>query len=399
MAKEDPRPLDGIRVLDFTHVLAGPFAARILADMGADVVKVVSARRPGNTPATAYYRMWNRNKRSLALDMSTDRGRAIARALAERADVVIENFSPGVLDRWGMGYDAVAAVNPGVTYVQMSGMGDEGPWRDFVSFAPTVHALAGLTYLTGVPGRQDIGIGVSFNDHQAGLHAATVVLACIEARRRTGRGQRVDFAQYELGVALTGAALLDYHANGVAHAPAGNLNRYETAAPHDTYPCAGDDRWVAIAVSSEEQWAQFRAALGSPEWARDPRFQTAAGRLEHSAELDPLISDWTRAREAYEVQALLQAAGVPAGVVQTGHDLVHNDPQLAHSGFFTATEDEGAYEGTTPVDRLPLHFSRTPADRYFAPRAVGADTVAILDEWLDMPEEELRKAEAAGTFR
>ena len=402
-SEPNARPLDGIRVLDFTHVLAGPFAARILADMGADVVKVVSEQRPGNTPVGPYYRMWNRNKRSLALDLSTDRGREIARSLAEHADIVLENFSPGVLDRWGMGYEAVSQVNPRVTYVQMSGMGDGGPWRDFVSFAPTVHALSGLTYLTGVPGRENIGIGCSFNDHQAGLHSATVILACIEARRRTGRGQRVDFAQYELGVALTGPALLDYHANGVAHEPAGNLNRYDTAAPNDTYPCAGDDRWVAIAVTSEDQWAAFRAALGHPEWSADARFATAATRLEHAAELDAHISDWTRRFDAYEVQSLLQSAGVPAGAVQTGHDLIYNDPQLAHRGFFTTAPtdgtDTGAYDSPTPVDRLPLHFSRTPTDTYFAPRAVGADNTAVLDEWLGMSEGEISQNEANGIFR
>lgn len=399
MVESNARPLDGIRILDFTHVLAGPFAARILADMGADVVKIVSEQRPGNTPVGPYYRMWNRNKRSLALDMSTDRGREIARSLAEHADIVLENFSPGVLDRWGMGYEAVSEVNPRVTYVQMSGMGDDGPWRDFVSFAPTVHALSGLTYLTGVPGRENIGIGCSFNDHQAGLHSATVILATIEARRRTGKGQRVDFAQYELGVALTGPALLDYNANGVAHEPAGNLDRYAASAPNDTYPCTGDDRWVAISVTSEQQWTQFRAALGSPDWSRDPRFDTAAGRLEHAEVLDAHISDWTRRFDAYEVQSLLQSAGVPAGAVQTGHDLIYNDPQLAHRAFFTETEDTGAYEQPTPVDRLPLHFSRTPTDRYAAPRSVGADNAPILDQWLDMPEDEIRRHEADGIFR
>ncbi|MDA0352701.1 MAG: CoA transferase [Chloroflexi bacterium] len=393
------RPLDGVRVLDFTHVLAGPFATRILADLGADVVKVVSEARPGNTPVTSYFQMWNRNKRSLALDMSTNRGREIARSLAERADVVIENFSPGVLDRWGMGYAAVAAVNPGVIYVQMSGMGDSGPWRDFVSFAPTVHALSGLTYLTGMPGREDIGIGSSFNDHQAGLHGATVVLAALESRRRSGRGQRVDFAQYELGVALTGPALLDYFANGQSQQPAGNQHRFELAAPHDTYPCAGDDRWVAIAVMTEDHWSRFRTALGDPEWAQDSRFATAADRLEHADELDRQISEWTRALDAYELQARLQAAGVPAGVVQTGADLVHRDPQLAASGYFTTTEDSGAYAAPTPVDRLPLHFSKTPVEQYRAPRAVGADNVVVLDEWLAMPEEDVHAEEAGGTLR
>lgn len=393
------RPLDGIRVLDFTHVLAGPFATRILGDLGADVVKVVSEARPGNTPVGPYYRMWNRNKRALALDMSSERAREIARALAERADIVIENFSPGVLDRWGIGYDVVSEANPGVTYVQMSGMGDGGPWRDFVSFAPTVHALAGLTYLTGVPGREDIGIGNSFNDHQAGLHGATVVLAALEHRRATGRGQRIDFAQYELGVALTGAALLDYFANDNVQGPAANRHQYEVVAPHDTYPCLGDDRWVAISVMTESQWHRFRAVLGDPEWAHDARFATAASRVEHVEELDRNVSDWTSALDGYEVQELLQAAGVPAGVVQTGADLVYRDPQLAHSGFFTETDDNGAYEDRTPMERLPLHFSRTPVDRYQAPRPVGADNVDVLGEWLAMPEDDVRAEEASGTLR
>ncbi len=393
------RPLEGVRVLDFTHVLAGPFATRILGDLGADVVKVVSEARPGNTPVGSYYRMWNRNKRSLALDMSTERAREIARALAERADVVIENFSPRVLDRWGIGYEAIAEVNPGVTYVQMSGMGDSGPWRDFVSYAPTVHALSGLTYLTGVEGREDIGIGNSFNDHQAGLHAATVILAALERRRASGRGQRVDFAQYELGVQLTGAALLDYFANEEAHRPGGNRHRYEVAAPHDTYPCLGEDRWVAIAVMTDQHWHRLRALLGDPEWARDPRYDTARGRVDHSDELDAHLERWTSTLDATEVQDLLQGAGVAAGVVQTGADLVHRDPQLAATGFFTETEDSGAYEGPTPVDRLPLRFSKTPVDQYRAPRAVGADNVAVLGEWLDMTEADVRAEEAGGTLR
>jgi crotonobetainyl-CoA:carnitine CoA-transferase CaiB-like acyl-CoA transferase len=281
----------------------------------------------------------------------------------------------------------------------MSGMGNSGPWRDYVSFAPTVHALSGLTYLTGEPGREDIGIGSSFNDHQAGLHGATVVLAALENRRQTGRGQRVDFAQYELGVSLTGPALLDYFANDRSDEPAGNRHRFEVAAPHDTYPCAGEDRWVAIAVMTDQQWTAFCDALGDPEWARDPRFATAETRVDHVADLDRHVSEWTRALDAYEVQERLQAAGVPAGVVQTGHDLVHHDPQLAHNGYFTTTEDVGAYPEPTPVDRLPLRFSRTPIDRYRAPRPVGADNVAVLGEWLAMSEGDVRAEEAGGTLR
>ena len=158
------RPLEGLKVLDFTHVLAGPFATRVLGDMGADVIKVNSESRAitSNSPDHPYYVMWNRNKRALALDMANPEARPICRALVEQADIVIDNFSVGVLDRWGVGYDSVKDVNPGVIYIQMSGMGDRGPWSKFVTYAPTIHALSGLTSLTGVPGREDIGIGYSY---------------------------------------------------------------------------------------------------------------------------------------------------------------------------------------------------------------------------------------------
>ena len=192
------RPLDGIRILDFTHVLAGPFATRVLGDMGADVVKVNSVNRAvgANTTMHPYYLMWNRNKRALALDLSHEKSRVICRELCETADVVIDNFSVGVLDRWGVGYEEVSATNPGVIYVQMSGMGDGGPWSKYVTYAPTIHALAGLTHLTGVPGREDIGLGFSYNDHQAGLHGAVAILAALASRHSTGRGQRVDVSQF-----------------------------------------------------------------------------------------------------------------------------------------------------------------------------------------------------------
>ena len=223
------RPLEGLRILDFTHVLAGPYATRILADMGADVVKVNSAERAlaGNGPESPYYVMWNRNKRALALDMRNPEGRAVCRQLCDQADVVIENFAVGVLDRWGIDYGTVAATNPGVIYVQMSGMGHGGPWSGYVTYAPTIHAISGLSHVTSVPGREDIGIGFSYNDHQAGLHGTFAILAALEARRRTGAGQQVDLSQFEVGVNFLGPALLsrfrgawiDAAADGSDHQP------------------------------------------------------------------------------------------------------------------------------------------------------------------------------------
>jgi len=399
------RPLTGVRILDFTHVLAGPFATRILADLGADVVKVISSVRTGpNAPDGAYYAMWNRNKRAVALDMSRDESRATCRRLAEVADVVIDNFSVGVLDRWGVGYDTVSTANPGIVYVQMSGMGDGGPWSSFVTYAPTIHALAGLTYLTGVPGRQDIGIGFSYNDHCAGLHGAFAILAALEARRHTGRGQRIDLSQFEVGVGLAGPSLLDFFANGRTAEPTGNTLPYDRAAPHGCYPCAGakseavvDERWVAIACMTDGQWHALREVMGDPAWSRDAALETARGRID-SSDFDANVGSWTRTLTATEIMERCQAAGVPAGVVQTGVDLGNADPQLRHTGFLLPIEDPHPVLGQTYADRLPMRFEDTPCDVYRRTRQVGEDNVAVLADWLGMTEEEVRQGEEDGYF-
>ena len=404
-ASEKDRPLTGVRVLDFTHVLAGPFATRVLADLGADVVKVVSATRMGaNAPDGAYYVTWNRNKRALALDMSHEESRATCKRLAEAADVVIDNFSVGVLDRWGVGYDTVSPANPGAIYVQMSGMGAAGPWSSFVTYAPTIHALAGLTYLTGVPGRRDIGIGFSYNDHCAGLHGAFAILAALEARRHTGRGQRVDLSQFEVGVGLTGPSLLDYFANGRAAEPTGNKLPYDCAAPHGCYPCAGavsdavvDERWVAIACMTDGQWLALRQAMDDPAWTRDSSLKTAEGR-SNCADLESNMAAWTRTLTATQVMERCQAAGVPAGVVQTGADMGEADPQLRRSGFLFPIEEPHPVLGQTYADRLPVHFEGTPCDVYLRARRVGEDNVAVLSDWLGMSEEEVRQGEEKGLF-
>ncbi len=392
------RPLEGLRVLDFTHVLAGPFATRVLGDLGADVVKVNSLARGPAAGAGAYYIMWNRNKRSLALDMSKPEAIEICHRLCERTDIVIDNFSVGVLDRWGVGYDAVKEANPGVIYLHMSGMGEGGPWSKFVTYAPTIHALAGLTYLTGVPGREDIGIGFSYNDHHSGLHGAVVLLAALEARRHTRRGQRIDMSQFEAGVHISGPALLDLFANGHPARPTGNRLPYDTAAPHNCYPCHGEDRWVAIAVMNQEQWRSLRVVMGDPDWAREERFATATGRAANLDTLDAQMSMWTRTLSAEEVEARCQQAGVPAGVVQTGADLANRDPQLRVHDFLMQLEDHPTF-GTTYADRLPLHFHKTPANIYRRPRTVGEDNTAVLADWLEMSEDEVHQREEAGTLR
>lgn len=392
------RPLDSLRVLDFTHVLAGPFAARILGDLGADVVKVNSVTRPAGD-SDPYYIMWNRNKRALALDMSTPRAAEICRRLCEKADIVIDNFSIGVLDRWGVGYESVRETNPRIIYLSMSGMGEGGPWSKFVTYAPTIHALSGLTHMTSVPGREDIGIGFSYNDHQAGLHGVVVLLAALEARRISGRGQRIDMSQFEMGVNFSGPALLDLFANGRAAQPTGNRLPYDVAAPHNCYPCEGEERWVAISVMDDEQWRAFRLVMGDPDWARADCYRNATGRVANLETLDAQVSAWTRALRAERVQELCQTGGVPAGVVQNGIDLAEHDPQLRLRDFLIELDDPHPAIGATYADRLPLHFEKTPADVYRRSRVIGEDNAAVLGEWLGMTKDEVRRHEDDDTLR
>lgn len=401
------RPLEGLRILDFTHVLAGPYATRILADMGADVVKVNSAERAlaGNGPESPYYVMWNRNKRALALDMRNPEGRAVCRQLCDQADVVIENFAVGVLDRWGIDYGTVAATNPGVIYVQMSGMGHGGPWSGYVTYAPTIHAISGLTHVTSVPGREDIGIGFSYNDHQAGLHGTVAILAALEARRRTGAGQQVDLSQFEVGVNFLGPALLDWFANGHAARPVGNRLPYDAAGPHGVYPCRrrGEgilgERWIAIACSTDAHWSALREVMGNPAWAGNPTWSTLAGRVADADALDAAMAAWTQHEDASELMQRCQSAGVPAGLVQDGVDLADHDPQLRHLGFLTPIEETGAPVGQTWADRLPLRFEATPCEEYHRVRLLGEDNASVLADWLGLDSAGVEAIAARGILR
>jgi crotonobetainyl-CoA:carnitine CoA-transferase CaiB-like acyl-CoA transferase len=343
--------------------------------------------------------MWNRNKRALALDMSTPRAAEICRRLCEKADIVIDNFSIGVLERWGIGYESVKEGNPRIIYLSMSGMGESGAWSKYVTYAPTIHALSGLTHMTGVPGREDIGIGFSYSDHQAGMHGVVALLAALEARRISGRGQRIDMSQFEMGVNFSGPALLDLFANGRAAQPTGNRLPYDAAAPHNCYPCKGEERWVAISVMDDEQWRSFRLVMGDPEWARDDCYCNATGRIANLETLDAQVSAWTGTLRAERVQELCQAASVPAGVVQNGVDLAERDPQLRLRDFLIEIDDPHPGIGTTYADRLPLHFEKTPADVYRRPRVIGEDNRAVLGEWLGMTEDEVRGHEDDDTLR
>lgn len=385
-------PLTGVRVLDFTWVLAGPYCTRILADLGAEVIKVQSR----STAATeehnesGYFVTWNRNKRGVTLNMATAKGIRTARTLAAKCDVVIDNFSGRVMRNWGLDYESLRAQREDIIVVSMSGTGQFGPWRDLVSFGPTLQALSGYTLLMSEPERPPIGFGFSYADHAAGSAAALAVVAALRQRDTTGDGQFIDISQFETLTALLGPALLDASVNGVFAAPAGNRPQYGEAAPRGVYPCAGDDRWIAISVSNADQWDGLCRAVGEPDMAT--RFATLKRRLEAADEIDERIAAWTRERQAGHAIRILQSHGVPAGALQQADDLVDRDPYLAERGFFVSAQHPAL--GETRFDGFPVIFSETsPTLRRSAP-VLGQDNAAVFGELLGLPADEIQRLEA-----
>ncbi len=393
------RPLDGVRILDFTHVLAGPFGTRALGDLGADVLKMSSQSRASgaNNPGHPYYVSWNRNKRSLMVDMGQERGRALAREIAAKCDAITENFSAGVIQRWGMDRASLAEVNPKVTVVSMGGMGQSGPWKDFVTFAPTIHALTGLTAMTTFPDRQIIGYGFSLTDHLSGLAGAVAVLEGIEHAARTGQGLEVDLSQYELGLALMAPGIVEHLVNGVTPVPAGNRHPFGAWAPHNIYRASGGDKWVAIAVRGDADWERLCGAMGRPELAADIRFATHEARVKHEDELDAAVADWCQARDRYAVMEACQAAGIAAGAVQDARDLTEADAALAAREFFGWAEASGGTEGHG-IDRFPALFDGVRPGVYRAAHQLGADTFEVLSDVLGIGDDEIADLMACGVL-
>src|SRR5215468_5579040 len=313
------RALEGVRILDFTWVVAGPVATRILADQGAEVIKIerrdsldLGSRRGGFTGNLF------RGKESTVINMADPRGREIARRLVAVSDVVIDNFSARVMHNWGMDYESIRQLKPDIIAVSMSGFGHTGPQKDYVSYGPTLQALSGYTLLMRHPGKEPAGWGYSYADMSGGYSGALAVLMALWHRKRTGRGQFVDLSQFETISSVVGPALLDVLVNGAAVSPFGNRSQEAPAAPHGVYRCAGTDRWCAVTVFGDSEWQGFCRALGDPAWTKDPRFATLAGRLEHQEALDRRVEEWTRQHAPEDVIRLLQQAGVAAGVVADG---------------------------------------------------------------------------------
>ena len=382
--------LQGIRVLDFTWLLAGPYATRILADFGAEVIKVQCRKTAtgAESNTTGYFNAWNRNKLSITLDVSRLEGKELVLKLVRISDVVIENFTPRVMVNWGLDYETLKEVKPDLVMVSLSGMGQAGPWRDFVALGPTIQALSGITYLTSFGQGPPAGIGYAYADPVAGLVAALATLAALQYRTITGQGQYIDISEYEAMCSLLGPTILDYSVNHNVTIPQGNVSDYVSAAPYGCYKCLGDDRWCVIAVFTEEEWHTLCQVMDNPSWAKEERFSSLLRRQQHAGQLNELLGRWTANHTPEQVMDILQEAGVPSGVVNNAADLT-NDPQLNNRGFFVQLPHPVLVN--TSFDGTPIRLNGTPARFWRAAPLLGQDNRYVYQELLGLSEEQLHQ--------
>jgi crotonobetainyl-CoA:carnitine CoA-transferase CaiB-like acyl-CoA transferase len=377
--------LAGLRVTDFCWWGVGAIGTRLLADFGAEVWKIewpgridytrqlppVPSRTmfipgeisgAGDPNLSGYFHNHNRNKRSVCIDMKTERGQQLIRDLISVSDLVTENFRPGVMNRWGLDFEHLQQLNPRVVFVSTSGHGQSGPDALFGTNGPVVQALSGLTASAGLPGRPPSGYGYSYMDQTAGYFSSIGALLGLYRRGRVGSAQRVEVSSVEVGINLLNAGLLAASAH--ADAPdivdgIGNRDIAGRSSPHGVFPSDTEDRWVAIAVSTDDQWRSLRAVMGDPAWAVDARFETRAGRYVHQEEIEEQIAAWTRGQDRYVLMQRLQAVSVAAGVVQNSEDKARRDPQLRVRNTFPVVEHDQI--GPWPVQGVPFTLSDSPS--------------------------------------
>lgn len=390
--------LAGIRVVDLGWVWSGPYCCMLLAHLGADVIRIESSLRPCTarsmppwpraTPAAAssgggVYTSNNLGKRSIALDLKLPDGLAAARRLIATSDVVVNNYAAGVIERMGLGYDDLRKVKEDIILVRLSGMGDTGPFRDFVAYGQGQAAMSGFARFTGVRGAPPRNAGFALADPIAGAHGAYAALAALRHRIKTGEGQFVDMSQWEATLQLVGDNVVGYQLSGKE--PVVNGNRHPRMAPHGLFRCLDEDgepgkqldMWVSIAVADEGQWVTLCAALGRPELARDPRFSSLQSRQRNEDALEEILGAWTRAKTAAEVTRLLQATGVPAFTSST-HRNVFEDRNLEERGFFADIEHP-AY-GRHAYPGIPWRMENAPAAIERAAPLLGQHTNEVLAE-------------------
>ena len=398
-----PLPLEGIRVCDFSWIVAGPQATRILADLGAEVIKVEnedhldSVRRMPGQPGPnrrGMHNNFNRNKLSITANLGHAGGRELVERLISVSDLVVENYSPGAFARMGFPYERLRELRPDIVYLSISGYGHLGRDASYVTWGPTAQAVSGATAVSGLPDQPPAGWGYSYLDHTAGYYGAIGALMALYHRAQTGEGQQVDLSQVETGMLLGGVQMLDFQVNGRPSERIGNRSRWPAVAPHGIYPCAGEDRWIAIAIEDDTRWRALCAELGLPALATDERFTTNEGRIANEDALDAAIASCTPEREPHELMEALQARGVPAGVVQTMEDRMERDPQLAGRGFYPVAPHpelgEHRFEG------VPMRFSKARWRLDRGAPLLGEHTREVVTGLLGYSEAEFERLAAEG---
>ncbi len=399
-------PLAGLKVLDFMWVIAGPTGTRYLSDYGATVIHVESSLRPDTLRTVGPFRdkrpgldrsanfaTTNAGKLGLSLNMSEPAARELTLKLVAWADVVTESFTPRTMKGWGLDYDALRKVNPGVIMVSSCLNGQTGPLANLAGFGNLGAALSGFYELTGWPDRIPAGPFSAYTDTTTPKFVAASILAALDHRRRTGEGQYIDLSQAECSMHFLAPALLGYTVNGEAATRAGN--RSLDHAPHGVYPCRGTDRWVAIACTTEEQWRSLCGVAGHPQWADDARFASFEARQQHAVALDATLSAWTVERDTRDIVLPLQAAGVPAHRVVSSAD-AFADPQLKFRGHFVTVDD--AAMGRVPVEDSRLRFSHAKAKVTRSGPAIGEDNDYVLREILGMDDEAIADLVISGAL-
>ncbi len=397
-------PLEGIRVLDLGRHLAGPTCAQFLGDLGADVIKIENPERgedgraagppffDANGPAekgeSAFFLSANRNKRSVALDIKAPEGKELFRRLADTADVVVENFRPGVMDALGIGYDEVSARNPRIIYCSLSGFGADGPDMNRPGLDNIIQGFSGLMSVTGFPGGEPVRVGIPVADLITGLMGAYGTLAALHARERTGRGQRVQSSLMEALVGMLGFQAVRYLNGDGVPPPAGN--HHPINAPYGAYKTK--DGWMTLGATGPKRWKTFCEVLGAPEWLEDPRFTTNGGRFAHNAELTELINEKLQAHTSDEWEQILNAHHIPSGPIYNMAQSL-NHPQVRHREM--VVEMPHPTLGTARLLGLPVKLSETPGAIHRAPPIFAQHTDEVLRE-IGVTDTELEQLRAAG---
>lgn len=414
---EGKAPLDGLKVADFSWFGAGPICAEHLATYGATVVRVESETRidalrmvqpfaKGKTGynVSGYFNNFNAGKLDLTLNLNTEKGHEMALRLVAWADVFITNFTPRVVERWGLTYDEISRVNPQIVAAYVPMQGYSGPHRDFLGFGQVLTPVTGYNHLSGFPNRTPIGLGTNYPDYVINPgHTLVAIMAALRYRRRTGKGQHIECAQVESSVSPLGTAVLDYTANGRVQSRTGNGLPY--AAPHGAFRCQplspgsaapADEQWIAIACFNDEEWRALVEAMGNPDWARDGKFGSFEGRKENERELAEGIGAWTSDKKAGTLMEELQKRGVPAGVVQSAREMLA-DEHLKERGYYVYLDHPET--GRAAYDGPPFKLSRTPGRLRSPAPLLGQHTEQVCKEILGLSDEEIADLLVAGVLQ